>query len=211
MPHFFCSRLLPVILCLALFSATEASAQLDEPSLIQEVDPDTDPDDSEDSVYEDEAPVRPGKKKPRGKEPAEDEPKALPTKPTPPASPAAPTATPPTAPPAPSSRPPPPPLLAPRVSDADLLAVWDRWKQARAAGDVAAAEQGRKGMLKLRDEVSASDFDAFSVSLLREARTKREAGDLNSAVQLAEAAAALSPNLPYARFSSSPASPDRRR
>jgi tetratricopeptide (TPR) repeat protein len=217
MPHFFCSRLLPVILCLALFSATEAAAQIDAPSLIQEVDPDAEPppDEEEESVYEDEEPTprRPGKKKKgKGKDPVEEEeeaeevapPPTTPAAPTPPTGTGtSPTATPPAPTPTPtttSSRPPPPPLLAPRVSDADLLAVWDRWKQARTVGDNAASEQGKKALLKLRDEVSASDFDAFSVSLLREARSRRDAGDLKSAVQLAEAAAALSPNLPYARF-----------
>ncbi len=208
MPHSFCSRLLPVLLCcLALLSAAEASAQIDAPSLIQEVDPDLEPpsddtyDDSE-SVYEDEEPEprRPGRRNPR-EEPVEPEPPPV-AAPTTPAPPTTPVATPTTSPaePAAPTRPPPPPLLAPRVADEDLLAVWDRWKQARRAGDSVTAEQGRKGLLKLREEVSASDFDAFSVSLVREAREKRAAGDLNSAVQLAEAAAALSPNLPYAHF-----------
>jgi tetratricopeptide (TPR) repeat protein len=220
MPHFFCSRLLPVILCLALFSAREVSAQIDEPTLIQEVDPDSEPPPEEDdSVYEDEEPNprRPGKKPGRGKQrdPADEEEAEaeVPTPPTaPPASPAPPTATPPSTPaPTPTATPTPappapvgnrsaPPLLAPRVSDADLLAVWERWKQARDSGDAAAAEQGKKALLKLRDEVSASDFDAFSVSLLREARARRDKGDLKSAMPLAEAAAQLSPNLPYARF-----------
>jgi tetratricopeptide (TPR) repeat protein len=209
MPHFFCTRLLPVILCLAFFSATQAAAQIDAPSLIEEVDPDTEPaDESEDSVYEDEEPTprKPGKKG-RGKDrdPAEEDqpPEAVvPPKPGTPSGPTPPTGTPPTPPTPPAApRPPAPPLLAPRVSDADLLVVWENWKKARTSGDAATAEQGRKALLKLRDEVSASDFDAFSVSLLREARAKRDAGDLNSAVKLAEAAASLSPNLPYARFS----------
>ncbi|MDY7229956.1 tetratricopeptide repeat protein [Hyalangium rubrum] len=221
MPHSFCSRLLPLILCLALFTAAKATAQIEAPSLIQEVDPDTQPaDESDDSdVYEDEepGPRRPGNKKPKGRNAEDDEPVAAPPTPTTPANPSppgptpTPTATPttpaatPTAPtpaaPAAPTRAPPPPLLAPRVSDADLLVVWDNWKEARNKGDAPGAEQWRKALLKLRDEVAASDFDAFSVSLLREARARRDKGDLNGAVQLAESAAALSPNLPYARFS----------
>ena len=213
MPHFFCSRLLPVLLFVALFSASEVSAQIDAPSLIEEVDPDTGSSDEEESVYEDEEPTprRPGKKKGRGRdqEPVEDEePEAVvptpapttPAAPTPPTGTPAETPTPAPAPPAPVGNRSAPPLLAPRVSDADLLAVWDRWKQARASGDIAAADLGKKALLKLRDEVSATDFDAFSVSLLREARARRDAGDLGGAVWLAEAAATLSPNLPYARF-----------
>ncbi len=57
MPHFFCSRLLPVLLFVALFSASEVSAQIDAPSLIEEVDPDTGSSDEEESVYEDEEPT----------------------------------------------------------------------------------------------------------------------------------------------------------
>jgi tetratricopeptide (TPR) repeat protein len=221
MPHSFCSRLLPVILCLALFTAAEARAQLDEPTPIQEVDPDqVPPDEEDDSVYEDEepAPKRPGKKKPgRGREEEEPEPEpevtaptTPKTPPTTPASPASPLSPPPpgtasaTPTPTPEAKPaaatPPPPLLAPRVSDADLLSIWERWTEVRRKGDAAAAGQVHKDLLKLRDEISASDLDIFSVSLLREARERRDAKDLRGAVQLAEAAATLSPNLPYARF-----------
>jgi tetratricopeptide (TPR) repeat protein len=202
MPHSFCSRLLPVILCLALFSAAEAAAQIDAPTRIQEVDPDLADDDSAYEEDEEPAPRRTGKKKPREREP-EPEPEVLrPVAPTAPRTPpGSPTGTPAAAPkPEPASRPPPPPLLAPRVSDADLLAVWERYVEARRKGDAAAAVQGHKDLIRLRDEISASDLDIFSVSLLREARARREARDLGGAVQWAEAAAALSPNLPYARF-----------
>ncbi len=225
MPHSFCSRLLPVIFCLALFPAMKARAQIDAPTSLQEVDPDPEPSDdsanNDDSAYEDDEPgSKHGKKKHKGKAaheeaepevtgpaakhpPAPEPPTATPAAPATATPAATPTATP--APPAPSKpeatgHQPPPPLLAPRVSDADLLAVWDRWKEARKKSDLDGDNQGRKDLLKLRDEVSATDFDAFSVSLLRESREKLEAKNLAGAVQLAEAAAALSPNLPYARF-----------
>ncbi|MFL5345214.1 MAG: hypothetical protein ACJ8AT_10495 [Hyalangium sp.] len=204
----------------------KARAQIDAPTSLQEVDPDTAPSDdsaNDDSVYEDDEPgSKRGKKKhPKGKAAQEDEaepgvkgpaaknpaapepPVAVPAPPSTVTPGAAPAATP--APPAPSKpeasgQKAPPPLLAPRVSDADLLAVWDRWKEARKKSDLDGESQGRKDLLKLRDEVSATDFDAFSVSLLREAREKLEAKNPAGAVQLAEAAAALSPDLPYARF-----------
>jgi tetratricopeptide (TPR) repeat protein len=204
-----------VLICLALLPATKASAQIDMPTPLQEVDPDAvqepAPEEDDSDVYEDEEPTprRGSKKKPKGRAPEEEEAEEVaapevkpPTKPGEPAKPAeapAAAATPPPKPDAPA-RLPPPPLLSPRVSDADLLVVWERWKEARKKGDSAASKQGRADLVKLRDEVSASDFDAFSVSLVREAREKMEAKDLAGAVQLAEAAVELSPNLPYARF-----------
>jgi len=221
MPHSFCSRLLPVIFCLSLLTAVRANAQMDTPTPLQEVDPDVGSnDDSDDSAYEDEEPTpKKGKKKPKDKAPQEEEEEAeapvpeakkpaTPAAPTtPPSTPTGtPTGTPGTAPSTPAkpaeaaTRPPPPPLLSPRVSDADLLAVWERWKEVRQKGDAAAAEQGRMDLLKLRDEVSATDFDAFSVSLLRESQEKLKAKDAGRAVKLAEAAVSLSPNLPYAHF-----------
>jgi tetratricopeptide (TPR) repeat protein len=220
MPHSFCSRLLPVILCLALLPAVKANAQFNTPTPIQDVDPDVGPDDAlvtDDSEEEEEPVPRKGsKKKPKGRgQQEEDEEAAADPGPPKPAAPAAPTGTPagtptetptgtPTtaAPPKPetATRPPPPPLLAPRVSDADLLAVWERWKEARQKADAPGAEQGRRDLLKLRDEISATDFDTFSVSLVRESQEKLKAKDPSGAVRLAETAAALSPNLPYARF-----------
>ncbi|WP_224370841.1 hypothetical protein [Hyalangium versicolor] len=237
MPHSFCSRLLPVIFCLALLPAMKASAQIDAPTPLQEVDPDTEPSDdsgNDDSVYEDDEPgPKRGQKGKKGKKardeeayPEEEGPATPagknppPTTPTPPpgtpatppagtpAAPGTPGTAAPTATPAAQTAPkpdasahrPPPPLLAPRVSDADLLAVWERWTEARKKGDTEAAAQARKDLLKLRDEISATDFDAFSVSLLRESRAKLEKKDPAGAVQLAESAVALAPNLPYARF-----------
>jgi tetratricopeptide (TPR) repeat protein len=218
-----------VILCLSLLTAVRANAQLETPTPLQEVDPDVGSnDDSDDSAYEDEdPPPKKGKKKKgaraRQEEEYEEEEEAAAPVPEEkkPATPAAPT-TPPTSPPgtppgtpagtagtaaATSPKPPdaptrapPPPLLSPRVSDADLLVVWERWREARQKGDAAAEQQGRMDLLKLRDEVSATDFDAFSVSLLRESQEKLKAKDMGRAVKLAEAAVALSPNLPYAHF-----------
>jgi tetratricopeptide (TPR) repeat protein len=218
MPHSFCTRLLPVIFCLTLLPAMKANAQIDTPTPLQEVDPDVGVgDESEDeSVYEDEEPrPKKGSKKKKGRVQEEEEEEAAapppePPQPTTPAAPApgakppeTPTAAPSTTPPPKaetSTRPPPPPLLAPRVSDADLLTVWERWKEARQKADAAAAEQGRKDLLKLRDEISATDIDTFSASLVRESQEKLKAKDYGGAVKLAEAAAALSPNLPYAHF-----------
>jgi tetratricopeptide (TPR) repeat protein len=223
MPHSFCTRLLPVIFCLTLLPAMKVYAQFDTPTPIQEVDPDVgaDEESEDESVYEDEEP-RPKKgSKKKGKGRAQDEeeeeaaaaPPPEPPKPTAPAAPAAPDAKAPTpetptaapsaaSPPKPetATRPPPPPLLAPRVSDADLLTMWERWREARQKADAQAAEQGRKDLLKLRDEISATDIDTFSASLVRESQEKLEAKDYSGAVRLAEAAAALSPNLPYAHF-----------
>jgi tetratricopeptide (TPR) repeat protein len=209
MPHSFCLRLLPVILWLLSVPTPAAAQGMDAPSLIQEVDPSPEPppeEESDDSVYEDEERSqvrRPGKpKRPAAEDvPLDEPPERGPTPSIAPPATAAPTAP---KPPAPKveapARTPPPPLLAPRVSDADLLAVWERWVQARSAKDTAAADQARKDLTKLRDEVGATDFDTFSASLLRESQSRLQAKDMTSAVHFAEDAASLSPNLPYARF-----------
>jgi tetratricopeptide (TPR) repeat protein len=221
MPHTFRTRLLPVIFCLTLLPALKANAQLDTPTPLQEVDPDVgmDEESEDESVYEDEEPrPKKGSKKKKGRAQQEEEeveeaaaPPPEPPKPTTPASPTTPDTKSPETPSGTAAaasppktetttRPPPPPLLAPRVSDADLLTVWERWREARLKGDAAAAEQGRKDLLKLRDEISATDIDTFSASLVRESQEKLKTKDYGGAVRLAEAAATLSPNLPYAHF-----------
>jgi tetratricopeptide (TPR) repeat protein len=218
----FCLALLPAMRANAQFDAPTPIQEVDPDTAPAD---DSSDDSSDDSAYEDEDPGPRHGKKGKGSKAAAEEDSAsnmaepeVKTPKTPPPAPEptpAPVATPTPAPgttatPAPTAatadkppdttHTPPPPLLAPRVSDADLLAVWDRWKEARQKADVEGIKQGRKDLLKLRGEVAATDFEAFSVSLLREAHTRLKAKDVAGAVQLAEAAAELSPNLPYAHF-----------
>ncbi|AEI68211.1 hypothetical protein [Myxococcus fulvus] len=92
------------------------------------------------------------------------------------------------------------PVLAPQVTDADLEAVWNRWRQARATNDRDAAAAALKALRTLRVELAASDLEPLSAGFLREAAVRQRAGDVAGAVRLAEVAVELSPGLPYARF-----------
>jgi tetratricopeptide (TPR) repeat protein len=102
--------------------------------------------------------------------------------------------------PAPVARPPPPSILAPQVSDADLQATWERWRKAVAARDMEAAQKAQAELLALKDDVAALDLEALSVGLLRVAEGLRKANDESGALRMVEHAVSLSPNLPYARL-----------
>lgn len=92
------------------------------------------------------------------------------------------------------------PVLAPKVTDADLLALWEKWKAARSRNDTASAEAAQKELLTLREEVLASDLEPLSMGFVREAEVRRRAGDLTGALALLDVGVALSPGLPAARF-----------
>jgi tetratricopeptide (TPR) repeat protein len=97
-------------------------------------------------------------------------------------------------------RPPPPPILTPRITDADLQAVWDRWQKAVASLDMEAARKAQQELVSLKDDVGALDMEALSIGFIRAAEGRRKANDTSGALQLVEHAVALSPNLPYARL-----------
>lgn len=92
------------------------------------------------------------------------------------------------------------PVVVPKVTDAELLGVWERWRAARSRNDRAAAEAAQKELLTLRAEVLASDLEPLSMGFVREAAVRRRAGDLTGALALLDVAVALSPGLPAARF-----------
>ncbi len=230
MPHSFCSRLLPVLFCLALLTRAGGRPRSSTtPTPLQEVDPDVGArthDDSDDSVYEDEEPRRPRRRRSAARQGRVRTRKRRSPRPRPrcrtdlkkPATPAAPTATPTPAPGTPEGTPAvrlrrtatPTPPSHPSDASASARRCWRRasrtricWRcgsagrQARQTGRRAGGGEGAQALLKLRDEVSASDFDAFSVSLLRESAGEATAKDICQArCTLAEAAVALSPNLP---------------
>jgi tetratricopeptide (TPR) repeat protein len=102
--------------------------------------------------------------------------------------------------PPPPSRPARAPVLAPRVSDAEVLGVWDRWRAARATNDGATADAAQAELVRLRAELGATHLEPISMGFLREAGVRRRAGDMTGAVRLAELAVELSPALPAARF-----------
>lgn len=209
---------------LLLLTPALASAQLEAPTRLQEVDPGPlEPDlqdeslDAADPVYD--GPADDGeveaeqdavpRKAPRG---GKEKAPALPA-------PSKSSVTPPPVEPAPvviAPRPVLSPILTPRVSDEEVLAVWDRWRQARATNDTATAEKAQQELVTLKRELLAADLEPISVGFLREAEVRGRAGDLGGAIRLAELAVELSPRLPLARFGlaehyamASPAEPGR--
>ncbi|WP_164001400.1 tetratricopeptide repeat protein [Pyxidicoccus caerfyrddinensis] len=210
--------LLALVLCgLALLAPGVASAQIEAPSRLQEVDPSAvEPDLRDDSSYDpgdqpvedipdepepppaqdDDAPPAKATRGAKGGKGAKDV-EAVPASSKTPAAPA-PVAAP--VGPVPPPRPAVSQVLAPRVTDAEVLAVWDRWRQARATNDTASADAALKALVTLRAELVASDLEPLSVGFLRESTVRRRAGDMAGAVRLAELAVQLSPGLPYARF-----------
>jgi tetratricopeptide (TPR) repeat protein len=92
------------------------------------------------------------------------------------------------------------PVMTPQVSDAQLLGVWEKWKEARSRNDTAGAAAAQKELLTLREEVLASDLEPLSMGFVREAAVRRRAGDITGALALLDVAVTLSPGLPAARF-----------
>ncbi|WP_375772650.1 tetratricopeptide repeat protein [Archangium gephyra] len=102
--------------------------------------------------------------------------------------------------PAPVIRPPPPDILTPRVTDANLQAAWDKWQKAVAALDMESARKAQHELVALKDDVAALDMESLSIGFIRAAEGRRKANDTAGALQLVEHAVSLSPNLPYARL-----------
>lgn len=209
MPSSHLSRFLPLLLCLALWIPARVAhaQQIQAPSLLDPEEmavPSDDSDtDSSDEQTDEETPSHGrGKNRKNHKSRGGDaEPEAQPEAERPAKgkgeTPAA--ATPPPA-PAPVVRPPPPTILTPRVSDADLQAAWVRWQTAVAALDKEGARKAQQELLSLKDDVGALDMETLSMGFIRAAEGRRKANDAAGALQLVEQAASLSPNLPYARL-----------
>jgi tetratricopeptide (TPR) repeat protein len=197
-------RLLPLLLCLVWFPAGEAFAQqFHNPSMLEPEEMAT-PSSDDSDVYDDEAEeeaVHPsGKRKrgdgrvsPSGSGASESAPNPEVAEPVPTTK---------RKPPEPNqaSRPPPAPILAPKVSDAGVRALWERWQRAQTSMDLEAARKAQQELLTLREDMGASDLEVLSLGFLRAADARRTAQDPASALQLVEMAVALSPRLPSARL-----------
>ncbi|MCP3101419.1 tetratricopeptide repeat protein [Myxococcus sp. K15C18031901] len=198
---------------LLLLTPALASAQLEAPTRLQEVDPGpVEPDLQDEAVDTAEAP----EEEPEGAQPEDDEDEAprkgargargkAPAEPVPvQGAPGVPSSAAPQVPegpvPPPVARPTLAPVLAPRVTDAEILAVWDRWRQARATNDQATADQAQNALGVLKTELQAADLEPISVGFLRESLVRRRAGDMPGALRLGELAVRLSPRLPMAHF-----------
>jgi tetratricopeptide (TPR) repeat protein len=93
-----------------------------------------------------------------------------------------------------------PALEVRRVSDADLLKAWQKWKAANAKGDLKGEAQAREDLSELKKVIAGRNLDAFAIGLIRASRLHEEAQDSATAVELARTAVELAPDLPAAQF-----------
>lgn len=103
-------------------------------------------------------------------------------------------------PPPPPPKKEPPPMLVKTISDADLNAVWVKWRDANASKNAAAEQAARKELLATRSLIGASNLELWAVGLLRAAQAWEASGDSGAAVEIAVSASELAPDLPATWF-----------
>ncbi|MBX5482330.1 MAG: hypothetical protein IRZ16_10915 [Myxococcaceae bacterium] len=203
--------LLLLLCCSLLLAPAAVRAQADAVNPLQEVDPDAPADgyaDDEapptrDPLLDLPAPVR--TKAPAPPQPAAPAPAAgtaagavAAAKPDrAPSSEPAPKPAPPAPPPA---KPAPPPIQVPTGTDADLLKRWLAWRAAVEKPNRAGAEEAKRELLSLRDQLGVTDLDAFATAAARGAKTRQDNDDPVGAIELASAAVELAPHLATAHF-----------
>ncbi|MBK7861783.1 MAG: hypothetical protein IPJ65_24835 [Archangiaceae bacterium] len=104
--------------------------------------------------------------------------------------------------PEPPARPIAAPIAVTKTNDADLDAAWERWRTANAAfgQDPKAEANARAELLRLKAEVGALDFEAWSIALLRASAAHEAEGSSQVAIEQALGALELAPNLPSSHF-----------
>ena len=108
----------------------------------------------------------------------------------------------PTAPSAPPGRDrtPPPPLLVPTEGDDALLQAFGAWKEAERTRDPKASRSARERLVELRDSLAIANLESVSLALLRGARVRAAGKDGAGAVELAQSAVTLSPDVAKAHW-----------
>lgn len=132
---------------------------------------------------------------------------------TPPAAPAQLTSVPaPAAPAASAPRTPPKPIIVPAAGDAELNALFVRWRKAMVDLDLKDAEAAERELVTLKEDLGIRGLDSFGFAFARAAEARVEGSDAAAAVALASAAVELAPDLPAthlalarAHFASDPA------
>jgi len=97
-------------------------------------------------------------------------------------------------------RTPPPPLLVPTEGDDALLQAFGAWKDAERTRDPKASRAARDRLAELRDTLAIADLESVSLALLRGARVRATGKDGGGAVELAQSAVALSPDVADAHW-----------
>ena len=97
-------------------------------------------------------------------------------------------------------RTPPPPLLVPTEGDDTILQAFSAWKEAERVRDPKASRTARDRLIELRDTLAIADLESVSLALLRGARVRAAGKDGAGAVELAQSAVALSPDVADAHW-----------
>ena len=199
------SRAAPALLAtLVVLASTGAAAQIEPPRPVEELAPDSPAQRPSRTRREPPPPAEtPAEEEAAGAETQEPAPPPPPPKP-PRRSNRAPGPAPvPVAPAPPAStrdRTPPPPLLVPTEGDDTLLQAFNAWKEAERTRDPKASRAARDRLLELRDTLAIADLESVSLALLRGARVRAQGKDGAGAVELAQSAVALSPDVADAHW-----------
>ncbi len=97
-------------------------------------------------------------------------------------------------------RTPPPPLLVPTEGDETILQAFNAWKEAERLRDPKASRAARERLAELRETLAIGDLESVSLALLRGTKVRSAGRDGAGAVELAQSAVALSPDLPDAHW-----------
>jgi len=97
-------------------------------------------------------------------------------------------------------RTPPPPLLVPTEGDETILQAFEAWKEAERVRDPKASRAARERLAELRETLAIGDLESVSLALLRGAKVRSAGRDGAGAVELAQSAVALSPDVPDAHW-----------
>jgi tetratricopeptide (TPR) repeat protein len=99
-------------------------------------------------------------------------------------------------PPAPAARESPPAtIVVPTAGDAEILTAFRSWQEAERTHDAKGSATARARLLALREELGITNLESVSGALLRGARQRTVARDSGGAVELAQSAVALSPEV----------------
>ena len=97
-------------------------------------------------------------------------------------------------------RTPAPPLLIPTEGDEAILQAFGAWKDAERTRDPKASRAARARLAELRETLAIADLESVSLALLRGAGARSAGRDGAGAVELAESAVALSPDVADAHW-----------
>jgi len=97
-------------------------------------------------------------------------------------------------------RTPSPPLLVPTEGDDTLLKAFGAWREAERARDPKGSRAARERLVELRETLGIADLESVSLALLRGARARATGKDGAGAVELAQSAVALSPDVADAHW-----------